>query len=512
MKILLAGPGTGKTTNIQKIIEDKGELNDVLVLSFTNATVEDLKTSLTPIGLPTDNCMTLHKFALKYNHDNTRHILDTIEAIELRKIAKATQINFDNLCDFLSATTFDQMISRFVSFVKSNPEYLSDKLSKYTLMIVDEYQDFNSSEQELIDLLVSQMAETYILGDDDQCIYDFKDANIDKIISLYSDESHEKLDHEHKCYRCPDIVVDCATRLITNNTKRVNKDWHKTGKAGNLFQKQFSTNVLVADYVVDEVHKILTDNEDDTILILSPVGFLVGDLTLKLDEANIEFRNYFVGKVDPQLIIKSWVLRTLFGKHQYLNLVLYGYSALSTRKKFYKLVKQHFDGGQNYDELFSLISTKMPDESKKSYENIETALRADYFIDLMIFFENAEGIDDDEKLENLFALVDENTESRVRIMSIHKSKGLGAEHVFMIGLVEGIIPNRARGNDTIESQRRLFYVGMTRAKKSLHLLSSINLEGRYAFTVNKDDFKFDVRSRLWKGKASRFIEEINNKV
>jgi superfamily I DNA/RNA helicase len=94
-------------------------------------------------------------------------------------------------------------------------------------------------------------------------------------------------------------------------------------------------------------------------------------------------------------------------------------------------------------------------------------------------------------------------------MSIHKSKGLGAEHVFMIGLIEGIIPNKAEGNDTIEGQRRLFYVGMTRAKKSLHLISSINLEGRHVNTVNKPDFKFDFRSRQWKGKASRFIEEIN---
>jgi superfamily I DNA/RNA helicase len=105
--------------------------------------------------------------------------------------------------------------------------------------------------------------------------------------------------------------------------------------------------------------------------------------------------------------------------------------------------------------------------------------------------------------------VDENTEKKVNIMSIHKSKGLGAEHVFMIGLIEGIIPNRANGNDTIENQRRLFYVGMTRAKKNLHLISSIDLEGRYVNTVNKDDFMFDFRTRIWKGKASRFIEEIN---
>jgi superfamily I DNA/RNA helicase len=128
---------------------------------------------------------------------------------------------------------------------------------------------------------------------------------------------------------------------------------------------------------------------------------------------------------------------------------------------------------------------------------------------LAVFYNNAEGDTEDEKLENLFVLIEEDVEKRVNIMSIHKSKGLGAEHVFIIGLIEGVIPNRAKGNDTIESQRRLFYVGMTRAKKALHLISSISIEGKHVNTVNKDDFKFDIRSRLWKGKASRFIEEIN---
>lgn len=141
--------------------------------------------------------------------------------------------------------------------------------------------------------------------------------------------------------------------------------------------------------------------------------------------------------------------------------------------------------------------------------SVDLALQDSFFQGLADFFNKAEGATDDERLENLFVLVDENVEKRVNIMSIHKSKWLGADHVFIIGLVEGILPNRGEGNDTIESQRRLFYVGMTIAKKDLHLISSIDLEGKYVNTVNKADFRFDVRSRLWKGKASRFIEEIN---
>jgi len=509
MKILLAGPGTGKTTNIKNIIQEKGSLDSVLVISFTNATVEDLKQSLTPIGLSVENCMTLHKFAVKYNHDRSRHVLEVMETDELSKIAKATDIGFNELCDFLSATTFDQMIGRFVAYAKSNPEYLKDKLSQYSVLIVDEYQDFNKNEQELIDLLVEIMSDTYILGDDDQCIYDFKDADNEKIISLHSDTSHEKIEHEHKCYRCPDVVVDSATKLIKKNTKRIDKKWEKTDKAGSLTQKQFLSNTNTADYILEEVKKILKGSADEKVLILSPVRFLVEDLTNSLDGSGIEYRNYFVAKVDPELIVKSWVLRTLFGKHKYLNLVLIGYNVLSSRKKFYETIQKQYASGQSFDELFGVIASKMPDEGKKTYGGVDIALQDPYFQGLADFFNNAEGDTEDAKLENLFVLVGENVEKQVSIMSIHKSKGLGAEHVFMIGLVEGIIPNRSKGNDTIESQRRLFYVGMTRAKQDLHLISSIDLEGKYVNTVNKDDFRFDFRSKLWKGKASRFIEEIN---
>lgn len=75
MKILLAGPGTGKTTNIKEIITQNGGGTRFLILSFTNATVNELQNKLKDSGISEKNCMTLHKFAVKYNHDKSRHIL-----------------------------------------------------------------------------------------------------------------------------------------------------------------------------------------------------------------------------------------------------------------------------------------------------------------------------------------------------------------------------------------------------------------------------------------------------
>ncbi len=159
--------------------------------------------------------------------------------------------------------------------------------------------------------------------------------------------------------------------------------------------------------------------------------------------------------------------------------------------------------------IYQLLLAKLPTEVKVTYRDINEALNHPFFQSLTNFYNNAEGDNEAEKLEKMLIVLSHLSEENVEIMSIHKSKGLGAEHVFMIGLIEGIIPNKAKGNDTIESQRRLFYVGMTRAKKNLHLISSINLEGKYAHTVNKEDFTFHKQTRVYKGKASRFIEELN---
>lgn len=506
MKILLAGPGTGKTTNIKDIITNHGDGSKFLILSFTNATVKDLQKSLTNSGITQDNCMTLHKFAVKYNHDKSRHILLQTEESELKKISKYTKIDFNRLCDFLSCTTFDQMIDRFVRYAKSNPLYLQERLTPYDSLIVDEYQDFNPHEQALIDILVENIATPYILGDDDQCIYDFKDASSDKIISFYEDQNNEKVAHKHICYRCPDKVVEHASNLIKENIKRVDKQWIKNGNPGEIKHTQSRTFDEMADDVYSELVKVI----DQDVLILTPKKFVATPLIKKLIDNNVDFSNYFTDKIPNDLIMKSWEVKSLFGKFKYLNLVFLGYLKSIPRKKFYELLKQHFDHGENYDELFSLLNSKIPVVLVNNEKDIEEFLADEYYADIQKLYITASGASQEEKLENIFREIEESEDKKIKIMTIHKSKGLGASHVFMIGLNEGIIPNLKEGNDTIESQRRLFYVGITRAKKQLHLFSNIYIQGKDipANKLNNSDFKFDPRTRMFKGKTSTFINEL----
>lgn len=505
MKVLLAGPGTGKTTNIKNIISEHGDGSRFLILSFTNATVEDLQTSLGEQGVTASNCMTLHKFAVKYNHDRTRHVLLRREEEILNTIVKGTDIEFDRLCDFLSCTTFDQMIIRFVDFAKSNPSYLKDKLSQYDSLIIDEYQDFNPTEQSLIDLLIEIIESSYLLGDDDQCIYDFKDASSEKIISFYHDSNNEIIEHEHICYRCPDKIVEHATHLIVNNQNRVPKKWDKSGKSGDVYYQQLNTFQDVGLAIFEAIKNI---DPSESILILTPVGFAIEPLAELLAEEGISFTNLFAPKIDDENIFKTWEVRSMFGKYKYLNLVLIGYLCLSNRKKFYELLRKYYDEGQDYQELFDYLKNKLSEHIQISPTELELLLAHNYYLQVKELYERAEGDTTDEKLENMLRATDEEQESNIKIMSIHKSKGLGADHVFILGLNEGIIPNSKRGNDSIESQRRLFFVGITRAKKQLFLFSNMSIEGKYVNRVNKDEFKFNFRSKMWQGRASSFITEL----
>lgn len=506
MKVLLAAPGTGKTTKISSLIKGKENPQSILILSFTNATINDLLRDLGSAGITDQNCMTLHKFAVKYNHDKFRYVLNRLEIDKLEYVANGVEKSFNELCDFLSVTTFDQMIERFVSYAKHNKAYLQEKLLQFDTLIIDEYQDFNPSEQALIDLLIEQISDVYILGDDDQCIYDFKDASTDRIIELHG--THESLEHEHICYRCPDEVVDPATTLIKLNTKRIDKPWNKSGKSGQLVCTQFTTTEDVANYVCTEVQKIVAETPEEKVLILSPVQFAARDVAEKLNELGVVYRNYFVPAIPEALIMKSWKLKALIGKHQYLNLLLLGYKIYTPRKKFYELIKKHIKTGQDFAELHKLLESRLPAEIQKSYTTIEEIFAETEFSELAELYSNAKGDNEDEKLQALLIQAEEVDDKNIKLMTIHKSKGLGSEHVFMIGLTEGIIPNKKRGTDSIESQRRLFYVGMTRAKKNLHLLSSVKIKGSDARTVNIDDFRFNRQTRTWDGRASRFIEEL----
>jgi len=521
MKLLLAGPGTGKTTKVKEIINENYKDLDVQVVSFTNATIDDLSQSFKDYA--NVNCATLHSFALRINHLPNFYVLNETEKKIIENLSEKIEIDFSTTCDLLSCISFDNMILSCTSFLKSNPAYAKEVVGNLDLLIVDEFQDFNPNEQELIFLLSNYCKETIILGDDDQSIYSFKDAAPDGIINLFHNEKIEKIEHENKCYRCPDEIVDFCSKMIKINKNRIEKQWLKIGKSGVLSIEQLTTLNDTDERVIEIIKEIRKRDDEGSILILSSVEFAVNSLRKKLYHNGMVFRDFWSKVMDEEELIRTWWLKAIYLNNTILYLILIaGINKMFSNRPFINKLKQHFNKDCQSQEFIKDLFKHNIYNDYKEYILVKPLISE--FFEKHSEFEKIKSYIDPENIErslkNLNRFIYPKVDFKkggINIMSIHKSKGLQAEYVLILGVVSGILPNKKKGLDTIEAQRRLLFVGMTRALKELYLPTSMEWNSSDIHTVDKSQFKF----AFWRkktaskpksvGKVSMFIEEILNK-
>jgi len=517
MKILLAGPGTGKTTKIKELIKkDYAENKNILVLSFTNATVTDLTENFS--DNPYVKCHTLHSYALIVNHLRSLHILDDqIETPILEKFAEKFEIEFNKLCYFFQCITFKGMIESCSEFLRANPVYGKEKIGDLDLLIVDEFQDFNLYERELIFCLSTFAKETLILGDDDQSIYEFKDASPDAIIELFNNPEVEKIGHENICYRCPDIVVEHSERLISKNKNRVDKEWKKSNREGNISFNQISTQQQTSQFILDEIKAIKKNDAEKSILVLSPVKYYVQELVELLNSEGVDLVDFWTSKINLEDTYKIWWLRAIYSEHKVLNMTFIANSLFTThfKNKYNEIINAFLQKNFNETEIINSVMSIFPAPFN------EYLLIAPHIFDFLKVhpeyskLEDYLNLDDfEESLKAIFKKINPTVEfdrKSVNLMSIHKSKGLQADYVFITGLVDGVLPNKIIGLDTIEYQRRLLFVGMTRCRKNLYLISQVQWDGGVVHKMDKSQFKYNYRNKTYSGKSSLFLSEMNKR-
>lgn len=522
VKILLAGPGTGKTTKVKKEVKrtlEEDASKKILVVSFTNATVKDLLTELAPVGINDNSCMTLHSLAMRLNHSTNKHILDrNYEEKFLQYYASQLDISFDALCKLLNCVTYEQMIVDCVAFIKTNPAYVKEKLGELDLLIVDEYQDFNPAERELIFSIMEYAEATFILGDDDQCIYGFKNADSEGIISLFEHVDTIKVEHENICYRCPKDVVIAGNKLIQKNTKRVRKEWkvHNThdGLKHHQTNNQDETNTLV----IEELQKILTDDPASTVMVLSRARFVVNPIIEHAKSKGMDAVNWWQDKAELEVMDQIWWLRLIFSNYRFLN-VMFLLRTRITRKNKAKIMEllakrlKHGDKEESVIKEITDLGLLDGSASKFIFARPAQEVFFDELKDFETFKELLGNADLEKLLPKLTLMVSEKVEfekGKVNFMSIYKSKGLQADHVLIVGMVEGILPNESSAVDSLEAQRRLFFVALSRARKSLLLFSQLYWLATDLYKGRADIRKFTRAGRLLKkGEASLFIRELN---
>ncbi|MCD7726021.1 MAG: UvrD-helicase domain-containing protein [Clostridiales bacterium] len=441
------------------------------------------------------------------------------------QIAKAYK-EYQNLLRKNNALDFDDLIVKTIELFKSCPEVLDSYQNRFRYIMVDEYQDTNTAQFELIRLLADRYRNLCVVGDDDQSIYKFRGANIRNILDfekVYPDACVIKLEQN---YRSTQNVLDAANAVIQHNKGRKDKALWTEKKDGSLLRfKQLDTAYDEAEYIADDVRgknrEGIVEYGDCAVLYRTNAQsrLLEERFIMKGIPYNVVGGvNFYARKEIKDLLA---YLKTIDnGKddvavRRIINVPKRGIGAATIARvqeyadangiSFYDALReseQITTIGRSASKLRPFVSMIQAFRSKQEFFGLEELVRdilevtgyvreleafneedaedrienIDEFISKVVSYETThEEASLSEFLEEvaLVADIDQISEDRnkVLLMTLHSAKGLEFSHVYLAGLEDGVFPGYVSitSDDPmeIEEERRLAYVGITRAKDEL---------------------------------------------
>ena len=425
---------------------------------------------------------------------------------------------------------FDDMLSKARQLFKNNPDCLKRWQSRFKYFLVDEMQDMNDIQFELINTLASNTNNIFCVGDDDQSIYGFRGAN-PKVMQLflekYKDARQILLNYN---YRNPINVVESAGNLIEKNKMRFPKNITAVAKEGVVDIKEYKNEEEEAEGVYKRIQALIemgVKHEDIVILFRnhSDARFIVNKLIsknvpffLKEQMPNV-FTHFIINDIEAYFQIaignstRARLLSILNRPNRYLHRM-----SVEKGKDLKGMCDFYKDNGACLIKVealkndLNLLAKMSPCAGINYIKNVmgytqflkEEALRLDADFDdyksildfLSSVFKDSRTIKQAiDKLNELRLKIDYENKNKaldkkgkIGLYTLHSSKGLEFEDVFIIGVNEGVIPtNKIESKEDLEGERRLFYVGITRTKKNLYL--------SYTNKKNRD--------------KSRFLDELN---
>lgn len=420
-----------------------------------------------------------------------------------------------------NAMDFDDLIGNTIQLLKEHPDIQAELQKKIQYIMVDEYQDTNASQHELLSLLVSPEHNICVVGDDDQSIYSFRGADVDNILNFPQEFDGTHIIKMEQNYRSDGNILNLANSLIGHNTKRHNKNLWTYRNPGVMPTYTY----YASDY--DETDSIVEDIKD-----YIAAGNNYGDVAILYRNSRLSYvieRSLAREKI-PYKIVGGF---KFFERAEVKDIIAYlcviANPADDQRLKRIINVPARKIGAATVDKIATLaqqykVSMMEIIRNADLYPAIAKAKPAlDSFIkmyDTMCLMANGstlgeltqsvikysgyrkmledKGVDGKDELQNveqvvvaaeefehahiktnlseflaeisLLSAVDtlSSEENKVVMMTLHASKGLEFKNVYIIGLEDSIIPS-SRDDVGIEEERRLLYVGMTRAKEELHL-------------------------------------------
>lgn len=469
---------------------------------------------------------------------------------EEKKIADCYK-EYTNVLRSNNALDFDDIIMLTVELFKRNPEVLDNYRERYRYIMVDEYQDTNTAQFEFIRLLADKYKNLCVVGDDDQSIYKFRGANISNILNFeenYEDAYVIKLEQN---YRSTQNILDAANAVIGNNYSRKQKAlWSDRGKGNLIHFRQFDTAYEEAEYIADAVAKAARKNKSYSECA---VLYRTNAQSRLIEEAfvreGIPYNlvggvNFYDRKEVKDMLAYLRVVdnaRDDLQVKRIINVPRRGIGQTSVDK----VSEYAYHNGLTFFEACCQADriTALGTASKKilTFANMIRVMKASIdsyglkglindIIDQTGYVTSLEESDEEDakdRIENIYELVNkiayyEETETeatlsgfleevalvsatddieeaadKALLMTMHAAKGLEFGTVFLAGCEDGVFPSHmsiATGNDEeIEEERRLAYVGITRAKDDLTVTYC-------RCRMNRGEFQYNP--------VSRFIREI----
>lgn len=410
---------------------------------------------------------------------------------------------------------FDDMLVYCYELFRERKDILQGWQKRFPYILIDEFQDINQIQYEIIKMLAAPLNNLFIVGDDDQSIYRFRGAKPEIILNFKKDYPNAKVTVLNINYRSTKEIVKASRNLISYNTMRYEKEIESYHGNGEKIEIQiFDHPLKECEKTAKHIRKLVeqgVSKREIAVLFRTNLGARL--LVEKLMEYNIPF----LMRDSIANLYEHWIAKNIFS---YIKMAMGGrkrsdFLQIMNRPKRY-LSRESLDGSEvNFQLLKQYYWTKtwMVERIEKLEIDLEKIKEmvpssAIHYIRHGIGYEEylkEYAIYRKMKVEELLEILDELEESAkpflsfdqwfhhieeyttqlkeqknqwkekeecITLATLHSSKGLEFEHVFIIDINEGMIPyKKAILDSDMQEERRMFYVGMTRAKKNLSLYS-----------------------------------------
>ena len=470
-----------------------------------------------------------HISNLKNSMKSPGEALENAESFFEVKVAEIYS-SYEKKLIIANSMDFDDLLIKTVELLQTNESILKFWSNKFQFIMVDEYQDTNFVQYKLVELLGSNNKNVCVVGDSDQSIYAFRGADIRNIIEFEKDFSNATIIQLDKNYRSSKKILNLANSVISNNPRKIEKNlWTDNEDGLDISSFRFRSEKDEARWVAEEVKSLIDSSKENEIAIfyrtnsqsrlfeeelrmlninykvigsvrfydrkeikdiISYLQFLVNDSDTVAFERIVNVPRRGIGESTVKKIraylneTGKSIFEALESIEEIKNISPRIKGSLSEFKDLITELKSYSLQGpsKTIQKVLELTGYKMSLikegtlESQMRLENIEELLNSAFS------FENLyeEEIDEPygilrDYLESiaLFSETDKLEDAdRVLLMTLHNAKGLEFPYVFMTGMEENLFPHERSSqgdNSEIEEERRLCYVGITRAEKKLYL-------------------------------------------